>query len=527
MAIPYWISINGPNKSIWTTITIPANETVELYVKKESGYSPNAEQVFIKSIDGLVGCWHFNEGSGNTAYDSSGNGNNGTINGATWVDGYYGKALEFDGVDDNIRIQDSESLSVSSELTMMARIYTINFHASGGIIVNKDNSYEYAVFSNGRVKWAIENEVFWNWCDSNYNVALNTWTHISIVYESANSIKTYGDGNLKHTGSFGNGDINNTNNELWIGIRPDNQPFNGIIDEVMIFNRALSSEEIELLYNNQGVGGYDGKCYIKQQADQEVQIIEEQLSSTEWKYTITNPNNTDLIDYQIKIDGSNIVTSTTDSLNITTKGDFGYHIDSDLNIWVMPKIDPGQSMTFYMKSDDACFPESWIFDHLKTSIDPNKWDINCQFVPDTDGTIITEGYIQCNQTVDNKIVDLTFKTTSSTSTTPLIKLGDKILVKYNNGNLDFYLDYDTQPNTVAFSTTLPTATLYRLIIDFTNGTDIYLNNANIYSNANKTYTGLNTIILGDENNGNVNVKYCDIKVYPKSKYSVTQLLKNL
>lgn len=52
--------------------------------------------------DRLVGEWHFDEGSGNIAKDSSGNGYDGIIHGATWVDGKFGKALSFDGVDDYI-----------------------------------------------------------------------------------------------------------------------------------------------------------------------------------------------------------------------------------------------------------------------------------------------------------------------------------------------------------------------------------------------------------------------------------------
>ncbi len=59
---------------------------------------------------GLVGCWMFDEGSGTTAFDSSGNGNDGTLvlaDGAVspaWVSGKYGSALSFDGVDDYVAL---------------------------------------------------------------------------------------------------------------------------------------------------------------------------------------------------------------------------------------------------------------------------------------------------------------------------------------------------------------------------------------------------------------------------------------
>ena len=55
-------------------------------------------------LHGLVGAWKFNEGGGTTAYDSSGNDNDGTIYGASWVDGKVGKALSFDGDNDYVEI---------------------------------------------------------------------------------------------------------------------------------------------------------------------------------------------------------------------------------------------------------------------------------------------------------------------------------------------------------------------------------------------------------------------------------------
>ena len=54
--------------------------------------------------DSCVGLWHFDEGGGNTARDSSWNGNDGTVNGAGWCDGVYGRGMEFDGVDDHVGI---------------------------------------------------------------------------------------------------------------------------------------------------------------------------------------------------------------------------------------------------------------------------------------------------------------------------------------------------------------------------------------------------------------------------------------
>ena len=61
-----------------------------------------------------MGIWLLDEGSGDTAYDSSGNDHHGTINGAQWVDGKFGGALSFDGQDDFVDCGNTELLRIST-----------------------------------------------------------------------------------------------------------------------------------------------------------------------------------------------------------------------------------------------------------------------------------------------------------------------------------------------------------------------------------------------------------------------------
>jgi hypothetical protein len=70
-----------------------------------------------------VALWHFDEGAGTTTADASGNGNDGTINGATWTnDGKFGSALQFDGDNDFVRVLDNASLDLTEEVTVEAWI---------------------------------------------------------------------------------------------------------------------------------------------------------------------------------------------------------------------------------------------------------------------------------------------------------------------------------------------------------------------------------------------------------------------
>src|SRR4030042_6620249 len=73
----------------------------------------------------LVGWWRLDDGSGMTAADMSGNGNDGTLRGDTaWVTGHLGKALQFDGVDDFVGVPHADILTMDNEVTVMAWINT-------------------------------------------------------------------------------------------------------------------------------------------------------------------------------------------------------------------------------------------------------------------------------------------------------------------------------------------------------------------------------------------------------------------
>ncbi|MFQ6077473.1 MAG: LamG-like jellyroll fold domain-containing protein, partial [Candidatus Bathyarchaeia archaeon] len=69
---------------------------------------------------GLVAYWKFDEGKGGTAHDATINRNNGTLNGPIWVEGRYNFALQFDGLDDYIRVAHADSLDLPDQFTIAA-----------------------------------------------------------------------------------------------------------------------------------------------------------------------------------------------------------------------------------------------------------------------------------------------------------------------------------------------------------------------------------------------------------------------
>ena len=202
------------------------------------------------STGDLVGYWKFDNGSGTTAVDSSGNGNDGTLtNGPIWVDGKIGKALSFDGTDDYVIISDSDNLDGFSAFSISTWVYayTIGEECYGRIIVKGDGDpYGLMIESDTKISFYINGDRL----ESNENFSLNSWHHIGVTYEKdvINGRKIYIDGVLSksQTNTF---TVNSGANDLYIGNRSTlDRTFDGIIDEVRIYNRALSADEVLALY---------------------------------------------------------------------------------------------------------------------------------------------------------------------------------------------------------------------------------------------------------------------------------------
>ena len=203
---------------------------------------------------GLVAYWSFDEGTGNTVYDLSGNGNHGTIHGATWTQGKFGKALSFDGVDDYVDCGNDESLNITDEITIEAWVKRAGDFPTNNIgnIVWRHNygartGYRLFAYTNGRVRFAVGNGSNIYYAGTGYPLStIGEWVHVVGVFDGS-YVKLYINGQfndeVQFSGSFVEADCN-------LLISQGAETFNGTIDEVRIYNRALSEEEIRYHYNH-------------------------------------------------------------------------------------------------------------------------------------------------------------------------------------------------------------------------------------------------------------------------------------
>ncbi|MAH26654.1 MAG: hypothetical protein CMI19_06845 [Opitutae bacterium] len=207
--------------------------------------SVESNKVEVKTSDallnGLVGWWKFDETSGTVAYDSSGNGNDGSLTGGpTWATGKIGGALSFDGVDDYVLVSKDFGSTVS--ISAWAK------RVSGNNVM----LWCFGNQSSGPDLFFSHNKICLNTWDSDTNlfgiflVEANEWYNFSTIISSVET-KLYVDGTLLGSANY----RSTAEKNFYISMKEQGQgdyAWNGSVDDVRIYDRALSAEEVQALY---------------------------------------------------------------------------------------------------------------------------------------------------------------------------------------------------------------------------------------------------------------------------------------
>ena len=195
---------------------------------------------------GLVGYWQLN---GN-ANDSSGQGNNGTIVGATATTDRFGTAnmaMSFDGVNDYIGWSDSVADSIFSGKNILTFSAWIKPLAT-------ETGKHWLEYGNGASGFSLEGTTasasFWtnNSAPISTSLAVGVWNHIVLLINGSNK-KIYKDGVEVASAAFSAALSNG--NSFYLGGRAASRNTNSLFDEVKIFNRVLTAAEILSMYNHE------------------------------------------------------------------------------------------------------------------------------------------------------------------------------------------------------------------------------------------------------------------------------------
>ena len=259
---------------------LSASEVKALYNQSASKINKTPTNIL---TNGLVGHWTFDGAdtnwTANTVVDRSGNGNTGAmINMSTSTSpakGKIGQALNFDGVNDYVAV-DSVFTTNQTELTMSAWVNFKSFNQPPGVIMNSPIISGWDTWSGGSQKGyqvRISHNTFdytmWNININdgvNYNATLydnisdasftakyaNKWIHAVATFKGGQYVKLYLDGELKitNTSSIPSEMVPEVRSTDWIGRTNINSGYSSaVIDEVRVYNRALSASEVKSLYN--------------------------------------------------------------------------------------------------------------------------------------------------------------------------------------------------------------------------------------------------------------------------------------
>ncbi len=222
------------------------------------------DYLIVSNDPSLVGYWKFDDGIGSNTVDNSGKGNNGVFNGenfndgtifeATRINGKYGMGLQFDGINDYVNVPANTQFD-SGEQTVELWFYVNDLSTRGQGLIGKDISggnnwilYRNSGDSAGSLYWLIyyTNTIG----DTSYVITdisppLSVWTHTAFVFNSTGYWKSYRNGTLLNSGQAASfSSWKKTTTALRTG-SISGYVFAGNVDEVRIYNRSLSQEEIQ------------------------------------------------------------------------------------------------------------------------------------------------------------------------------------------------------------------------------------------------------------------------------------------
>ena len=212
----------------------------------------------VSAGEGPVAHWDFNEGRGSVLHDRSGNENHGTIHGARWVPSGVGSALRFDGEDDYVDCGNGPGLDITGPITLMAWIQPTEANRGEPGIVGKFFE-SYAITYYGEAFWYISSG------GNNLSVPthIGSWVHVAGTFDGT-TMWIYLNGVERRTKPSKFPSVEHGKNFLMgcvVG-DPENMDVNlqktaffpGLIDDVRVYDRALSESEIIRCYNEEAAG---------------------------------------------------------------------------------------------------------------------------------------------------------------------------------------------------------------------------------------------------------------------------------
>jgi len=307
----------------------------------------------IGQASSLVGWWRLNETFGTTAADSSRYGNDGTLSnmtGAEWIGGALDGALSFDGGNDYIDCGSDSSLDVAGDVTVTAWLCARDFGTAPDIVTKGTYDQSYSLWLNWhrRVVFATNSD----WLTSSSRLEPDTWYHVAATRDG-NTRTIYIDG-LQDASDTYSSAIGTTSSPLTISSSA--YTFDGVIDDVHIYNRALSADEIYQMANWWKLSAGPGLEFNTSEGENPALI---KIDTAHYLCAYEGPND----------DGWAVVL-TVDTGDWTISKETAYEFDNSKGNWpALARIDSNHYLCAYEGPND----DGWA---VVLIIDPANWTIS-------------------------------------------------------------------------------------------------------------------------------------------------------
>ena len=241
-------SVNSLNMEVMLDMNFHGKDPTKVRIIPESAFRlSNGSQI---GIENLIHHWEFNETQGSLIPDSIGSanltisGNNGT---SGWEDCLLGNCFVFDSLDDVAEVDIPDMISdFSLSIWVNTSNITQNQHASVftiGTSAGDNESFQWETSGGNNPVWQLYH-------DQTYAIGPivhSAWTHLGVTFSNQN-LSLYLNGQLTSNITVGVGEINNFEIFKLGANRAGNTFFEGKVDEVKLWNRSLSSHEMDLVF---------------------------------------------------------------------------------------------------------------------------------------------------------------------------------------------------------------------------------------------------------------------------------------
>ena len=218
---------------------------------------PSLAEIDPKNITGM---WLFDEGKGGTAADSSENGNDGEIHGAKWVDGKFGKALEFDGVSNWVEVPHSNTVGFKAGVSFTITCYFKGTKVAGALVgKNYEDTSQvlpwYLLWNGGadnKVTLYLRDGASTSFrANGTTEIGDDKWHFVAGRADAdSGKVSIWIDGKMEAEVDFNKKGAYGTGEGVFHIGRHYDRYTEGIIDDVALFNVALEEEDIKFLMEN-------------------------------------------------------------------------------------------------------------------------------------------------------------------------------------------------------------------------------------------------------------------------------------